>query len=94
MASAPIGSPSTVRSTVNGPAIVAWILVATTALLLSFGALVTTYDAAMAVPDWPATFGHNMFLYPLGEWFWGPWDLFLEHTTGSSGRPLGCSRCS
>jgi cytochrome c oxidase assembly protein subunit 15 len=55
------------------------MLVATTALLLSFGALVTTYDAAMAVPDWPGTFGHNMFLYPLVEWFWGPWDLFLEH---------------
>lgn len=55
------------------------MLVATTALLLSFGALVTTYDAAMAVPDWPGTFGHNMFLYPLAEWFWGPWDLFLEH---------------
>ena len=79
MASATIGTPSTARSTVNWPRAVAWMLVATTALLLSFGALVTTYDAAMAVPDWPGTFGHNMFLYPLVEWFWGPWDLFLEH---------------
>ena len=35
-----------------------------TAVLLSFGALVTTYEAAMAVPDWPATYGHNMFLFP------------------------------
>ena len=79
MASATIGTSSTARSTVNWPCVVAWMLVATTALLLSFGALVTTYDAAMAVPDWPGTFGHNMFLYPLVEWFWGPWDLFLEH---------------
>jgi cytochrome c oxidase assembly protein subunit 15 len=79
MANATIGTSSTARSTVNWPCVVARMLVATTALLLSFGALVTTYDAAMAVPDWPGTFGHNMFLYPLVEWFWGPWDLFLEH---------------
>ena len=79
MASVTIGTSSIARSTVNWPSVVAWMLVATTALLLSFGALVTTYDAAMAVPDWPGTFGHNMFLYPLVEWFWGPWDLFLEH---------------
>lgn len=48
-------------------------------VLLCFGALVTTYEAAMAVPDWPATYGHNMFLFPWAEWVWGPWDLFLEH---------------
>jgi cytochrome c oxidase assembly protein subunit 15 len=33
----------------------------------------------MAVPDWPATYGHNMFLFPWAEWVYGPWDLFLEH---------------
>lgn len=55
------------------------LLVGVTAVLLSFGALVTTYEAAMAVPDWPATYGHNMFLFPFAEWFHGPWDLFLEH---------------
>ena len=58
---------------------VACVLVAVTALLLCFGALVTTFDAAMAVPDWPATYGHNMFLFPFAQWFHGPWDLFLEH---------------
>jgi len=63
----------------NAPRLVASLLVAATAVLLSFGALVTTYDAAMAVPDWPATYGHNMFLFPLAEWLGGPWDLFLEH---------------
>ena len=63
----------------NWPHIVACLLVAATAVLLSFGALVTTYEAAMAVPDWPATYGHNMFLFPLAEWLGGPWDLFLEH---------------
>ena len=63
----------------NWPHVVACLLVAVTAVLLCFGALVTTYEAAMAVPDWPATYGHNMFLFPWAEWFWGPWDLFLEH---------------
>jgi heme a synthase len=63
----------------NWPHLVACLLVAVTAVLLCFGALVTTYEAAMAVPDWPATYGHNMFLFPFAEWFWGPWDLFLEH---------------
>lgn len=68
----------TIRS-INWPHVVACLLVAATAVLLCFGALVTTFDAAMAVPDWPATYGHNMFLFPWAEWFYGPWDLFLEH---------------
>ncbi len=33
----------------------------------------------MAVPDWPGTYGYNMFLYPLSSWYYGPLDLFLEH---------------
>ena len=64
---------------INWPHLIACGLVAVTAVLLCFGALVTTFDAAMAVPDWPGTYGHNMFLFPLVEWFYGPWDLFLEH---------------
>lgn len=63
----------------NWTHLLACLLVAVTAVLLCFGALVTTYEAAMAVPDWPATYGHNMFLFPLAEWLGGPWDLFLEH---------------
>jgi cytochrome c oxidase assembly protein subunit 15 len=66
-------------SAFNPTHLVACLLVGVTAVLLSFGALVTTYEAAMAVPDWPATYGHNMFLFPLTDWLHGPWDLFLEH---------------
>ena len=47
--------------------------------LIGVGGLVTTYDAGMAVPDWPGTFGYNLFLYPLSTWWSGPWDLFVEH---------------
>lgn len=69
---------------------VAWLLVLTTAVLLCFGALVTSYEAAMAVPDWPATYGHNMLLFPWSEWLWGPWDLFLEHGHRLLGAAVGC----
>jgi cytochrome c oxidase assembly protein subunit 15 len=47
--------------------------------LIWVGGLVTTYDAGMAVPDWPGTYGYNMFAYPLETWLSGPFDLFVEH---------------
>jgi cytochrome c oxidase assembly protein subunit 15 len=47
--------------------------------LVWIGSLVTSYDAGMAVPDWPTTYGYNMFAYPWQSWFFGPWDLFVEH---------------
>ena len=47
--------------------------------LLWVGGLVTTTDAGMAVPDWPTTYGYNLFLYPWSSWLAGPWDLFVEH---------------
>ena len=54
-------------------------LVCATFPLVWVGGLVTTHDAGMAVPDWPNTYGYNLFLYPWTEWFAGPWDLFIEH---------------
>lgn len=47
--------------------------------LIWAGGLVTSTDAGMAVPDWPNTYGYNMFSYPFESWFFGPWDLFIEH---------------
>lgn len=47
--------------------------------LIWVGGLVTTYDAGMAVPDWPTTFGINLWLYSWAQWISGPWDLFIEH---------------
>ena len=35
--------------------------------LLFIGGLVTSKGAGLAVPDWPTTFGYNMFLYPWPE---------------------------
>jgi cytochrome c oxidase assembly protein subunit 15 len=47
--------------------------------LICVGALVTTLQAGMAVPDWPTTYGYNMFLYPWETWIYGPLDLLVEH---------------
>jgi cytochrome c oxidase assembly protein subunit 15 len=55
------------------------VLACATFPLVWVGGLVTTTDAGMAVPDWPNTYGYNLFLYPWQTWLYGPWDLFIEH---------------
>jgi cytochrome c oxidase assembly protein subunit 15 len=55
------------------------VLACATFPLVWVGGLVTTTDAGMAVPDWPNTYGYNLFLYPWQTWLAGPWDLFVEH---------------
>jgi cytochrome c oxidase assembly protein subunit 15 len=54
-------------------------LVCATFPMIWIGGLVTTYGAGMAVPDWPNTYGYNLFLYPWQTWIFGPWKLFIEH---------------
>lgn len=67
----------------------AWAVVATTFPLIWVGGLVTTYEAGMAVPDWPNTYGYNLLLYPWQTWFFGPWDLFIEHGHRLLGAAVG-----
>ena len=43
----------------------------------------------MAVPDWPNTYGYNLFLYPWQTWVFGPWDLFIEHGHRLLGATVG-----
>jgi cytochrome c oxidase assembly protein subunit 15 len=50
---------------------------ATILVLICSGGLVTSHGAGMAVPDWPNSFGYNMFLFPLSRWVGG---VFFEHT--------------
>ena len=47
--------------------------------LIWVGGMVTTHEAGMAVPDWPNTYGYNLFLYPWQSWLSGPFDIFIEH---------------
>jgi len=39
--------------------------------------MVTSKGVGLAVPDWPSTFGYNMFLFPVSQWVGG---IFFEHT--------------
>jgi cytochrome c oxidase assembly protein subunit 15 len=54
--------------------------------LLFVGGLVTTYRVGMAVPDWPTTFGINMFLY---NFFNAAWGVFIEHGHRLYGAAVG-----
>ncbi|HVY70879.1 MAG TPA: COX15/CtaA family protein [Verrucomicrobiae bacterium] len=45
--------------------------------LIGMGGLVTSHGAGMAVPDWPTTYGYNMFLFPVSLWKGG---IFYEHS--------------
>ena len=54
--------------------------------LLLVGGVVTTSDSGMAVPDWPNTFGSNMFLFPLSRMTGG---VYYEHTHRLFGALVG-----
>ncbi len=45
--------------------------------LIFMGGLVTSHGAGMSVPDWPNSYGYNMFLFPISQWKGG---IFYEHT--------------
>lgn len=68
---------------------VAVLLVCATFPLIWVGGLVTTYDAGMAVPDWPSTYGYNLFLYPWQTWLFGPFNVFIEHGHRLLGSAVG-----
>src|SRR6476469_620405 len=43
-------------------------LAACTVLLILAGSLVTSHDAGLSVPDWPSSYGWNMFSFPPSMW--------------------------
>ena len=55
----------------------ACFLAAAIVVLICSGGLVTSHEAGMAVPDWPNSFGYNMFLFPVSRWVGG---VLFEHT--------------
>ena len=54
-----------------------WFLASLTLFLICSGGMVTSKGVGLAVPDWPTTFGYNMFLFPVSGWVGG---IFFEHT--------------
>ena len=61
-------------------------LCAGTLALILVGGLVTNTGAALAVPDWPTTFGYNMFLFPWSQMMGG---VFYEHSHRLLGAAVG-----
>src|SRR5262249_55262190 len=55
-------------------------LAACTVLLILAGSLVTSHDAGLSVPDWPTSYGWNMFTFPPSMWVA---NIFYQH-----GHPL------
>jgi heme a synthase len=55
----------------------AWLTALATLFLICSGGMVTSKNAGLAVPDWPTTFGYNMFLFPISKWIGG---ILFEHT--------------
>ena len=52
------------------------LVVACTVLLILAGSLVTSHDAGLSVPDWPTSYGWNMFTFPPSMWVA---NIFYEH---------------
>jgi cytochrome c oxidase assembly protein subunit 15 len=53
------------------------LLVAATFCLIFLGGMVTSVNAGLSVPDWPTSYGYNMFTFPIARWVGG---IFFEHT--------------
>src|SRR6476660_188771 len=54
----------------------AQFVAACTVLLLLAGSLVTSTGSGLSVPDWPTTYGWNMFTFPPSKWVGG---ILYEH---------------
>src|ERR1700678_2446058 len=52
------------------------LLVAATFCLIFLGGMVTSVNAGLSVPDWPTSYGYNMFTFPITRWVGG---TFFEH---------------
>lgn len=55
----------------------AFFTAAMTFVLIFVGGLVKSHEAGMSVPDWPTSFGHNMFALPFRMWMDN--NAFYEH---------------
>ena len=53
------------------------LLVGATFCLIFLGGMVTTLGAGLSVPDWPTSYGYNMFTFPMDRWVGG---ALFEHT--------------
>src|ERR1700683_1567589 len=69
--------------------VVHWLALITAAgtfPLIFMGGLVTSHQAGMSVPDWPNSWGYNMFTFPPSKWVGG---ILFEHTHRLAGAFVG-----
>jgi cytochrome c oxidase assembly protein subunit 15 len=69
--------------------VVHWLALITAAAtfpLIFMGGLVTSHQAGMSVPDWPNSWGYNMFTFPPSKWVGG---ILFEHTHRLAGAGVG-----
>lgn len=85
-AAAAWGARTPSPSTPNWTGRFAGVAAAATLLLIGAGGLVTGREAGLSVPDWPASFGSNMFLYPLARM---TGNIYYEHTHRLYGSLVG-----
>jgi cytochrome c oxidase assembly protein subunit 15 len=52
------------------------LLAVATLLLVAAGGMVTSTHSGLSVPDWPTTYGHQMFSFPFSQMVGG---IFYEH---------------
>jgi cytochrome c oxidase assembly protein subunit 15 len=64
----------------------AFLTAAATFVLVWAGGLVTSHEAGLSVPDWPNSYGYNMFFFPFSKWMGG---IFYEHTHRLIGSVVG-----
>lgn len=82
----PHAGPST-RSVGGGwPHRLALLTLCATLFLIVAGALVTSLGVGLAVPDWPTSFGHSMFAFPLSKMARG---VLFEHSHRLMGSLVG-----
>ncbi len=49
----------------------AQLVMACTVVLIAAGGMVTSTGSGLSVPDWPTTYGWNMFTFPMSKWIGG-----------------------
>jgi cytochrome c oxidase assembly protein subunit 15 len=71
---------------IRSPHVISLLTAAATFPLIFLGGLVTSHGAGLSVPDWPNSWGYNMFLFPPRLWRGG---IVYEHLHRLMGTVVG-----
>ncbi len=75
-----------IETATRSQAILAVLAVITTLCLIAVGSLVTSLEVGLSVPDWPTSYGYNMFLFPFTKMVGG---IYYEHAHRLVGTLVG-----